>query len=410
MAGLCPARRCRSLAASTHCRAGLRQPQHCAGSATPLPGHIIEETPNGPALTHLLKFFTNVLRWDDGDLTDAPAELEFALPEYGEVLQANYAVREPEPTDTDNPWVMLLKVLPHGDDFDSPSAADDRGWNATPEAKFERLLREAEVPIGLLLNATHIRLVYSPRGETSGYLTFPLSAMTEVAGQPLRSLQPWRCSYPPSGCSPLPRAQRRSPQFSPTAGDTENDVSTRLAGQVLAGLYEAAPAEMQAADDHSHGDLLRDVLSENPDLVYEGLLTNPYSGSSSSCTQRIAISCRSTRSTPSITRLGPLRSAAHRRRTSPGFDEPAIRSLGSVAVAISNRLRRRSLRRHALANASRTPLRSGPLSFPGRPTTRRPAVNRRPHRCSPWFPMASSGTILQGLLVLDGERLSYVKP
>ncbi len=133
----------------------------------------------------LSKFFTNVLRWDDGDLEDAPADLEFALPEYGEVLQASYAVREPEPADTDKPWMMLLKVLPHGDDFDTPSAAADRGWNASPEAKFERLLREAEVPIGLLLNATHIRLVYSPRGETSGYLTFPVAAMTEVAGRPV---------------------------------------------------------------------------------------------------------------------------------------------------------------------------------------------------------------------------------
>ena len=134
---------------------------------------VVEETPNGPTIRHVSKFFTNVLRWDDGDLVDAPAALEFALPEYGEVLQASYALREPEPTDTDNPWMMLLKVLPHGYDFDTPSAADDRGWNASPEAKFERLLREAQVPIGLLLNGTHIRLVYSPRGETSGYLTFP---------------------------------------------------------------------------------------------------------------------------------------------------------------------------------------------------------------------------------------------
>jgi N-6 DNA Methylase len=230
---------------------------------------VVDETPNGPAIAHLPKFFTNVLRWDDGDLVDAPADLEFALPEYGEVLRASYAVREPEPADTDNSWMMLLKVLPKGDDFDTPTAADDRGWNASPEAKFERLLREAEVPIGLLLNATHIRLVYSPRGETSGYLTFPVSAMTEVAGRPvLAALEMLLCA---ERLFSLPKAQRL-PAILVDSRRYQNDVSTRLAGQVLAGLYELLRG-FQAADDHAHGDLLRDVLSENPDLVYEGLLT-----------------------------------------------------------------------------------------------------------------------------------------
>src|SRR5207248_2832086 len=64
---------------------------------------------------------------------------------------------------------------------------DDRHWQATPHARFERLLRETHVPIGLLSNATHLRLVYAPRGETTGYLTFPTQAMTEVAGRPIFS-------------------------------------------------------------------------------------------------------------------------------------------------------------------------------------------------------------------------------
>src|SRR5260370_36403602 len=71
----------------------------------------IEETPNGPYLRQLPKFVTHVLRWEDGDLVDAPAGLECALPEYGEALQPTYAVRQPEATDADNPWQMLVKVL-----------------------------------------------------------------------------------------------------------------------------------------------------------------------------------------------------------------------------------------------------------------------------------------------------------
>ncbi|MBE9079545.1 hypothetical protein IQ241_19965 [Romeria aff. gracilis LEGE 07310] len=32
------------------------------------------------------------------------------------------------------------------------------------------------------MNGTHLRLVYAPQGESSEYLTFPIQAMTEVAG------------------------------------------------------------------------------------------------------------------------------------------------------------------------------------------------------------------------------------
>jgi len=41
---------------------------------------VVEETPRGAALTHFPKFVTHVLRWDDGDLVDAPSELDCALP------------------------------------------------------------------------------------------------------------------------------------------------------------------------------------------------------------------------------------------------------------------------------------------------------------------------------------------
>jgi hypothetical protein len=34
---------------------------------------IVEETPQGAVLSHLPKFVTHVLRWDDGDLVDAPS-------------------------------------------------------------------------------------------------------------------------------------------------------------------------------------------------------------------------------------------------------------------------------------------------------------------------------------------------
>src|SRR6266567_366035 len=56
----------------------------------------VEDHADGSSISRLPKFLTQVLRWDDRDLLEPPAELERALPEYGEVLRATYAVREVE--------------------------------------------------------------------------------------------------------------------------------------------------------------------------------------------------------------------------------------------------------------------------------------------------------------------------
>ena len=54
---------------------------------------------------------------------------------------------------TPNPQspLMLIQELPIGTDLDEPGEADSsRHWHAAPQAKFERLLRETQVPIGVL--------------------------------------------------------------------------------------------------------------------------------------------------------------------------------------------------------------------------------------------------------------------
>ena len=80
--------------------------------------------------------------------------------------------------------MILIKELPAGTDLDEPVEADSaRHWNATPQAKFERLLRETNVPIGIICNGDQLRLVYSPKGETSGYATFNIAEMVQVNGR-----------------------------------------------------------------------------------------------------------------------------------------------------------------------------------------------------------------------------------
>ena len=87
-----------------------------------------------------------------------------------------------EPAEGQCPWLMLLQALRTGTPLDETIEHDDRHWQASPQAKFERLVRETEVPTGLLFNGTDLRLVYAPRGESSGYMTFNVAEMARGRG------------------------------------------------------------------------------------------------------------------------------------------------------------------------------------------------------------------------------------
>ena len=58
-------------------------------------------------------------------------------------------------------------------------------WRYPPTAKFERLLRHAGVPVGLLSNGQHLRLMYAPAGQSTSHLTFRCADMAQPAGRPL---------------------------------------------------------------------------------------------------------------------------------------------------------------------------------------------------------------------------------
>src|SRR6185295_1257198 len=112
-----------------------------------------------------------------------PDSLTISLSEFGLTLSPTLAFKDPKPKDAENPWLLLVENLPLGTDLDAHKAEDERGWKASHSRRFERLLRETQVPIGLLSNGTHIRLTYAPHGENSGSITFPVKAMSKVAGR-----------------------------------------------------------------------------------------------------------------------------------------------------------------------------------------------------------------------------------
>src|SRR5579875_2426286 len=230
-----------------------------------------------PAIRDFPRFATQILGWEPADLIGAeggeplPETLEVALPEYNETLRPSYAVPEfDEDAGGERKWLMLVQRVKLGLDLDETPESDskDHRWQASPQARFERLLRETQVPIGLLSNGTHLRLVYAPRGETSGHLTFPVQAMTEVAGRPIFAALLMLLSA--ERLFTLPDKQRL-PNILAESRKYQNLVSTKLAEQVLAALYELLRG-FQAANDQRHGALLRDVLEDDPNEVYAGLL------------------------------------------------------------------------------------------------------------------------------------------
>lgn len=197
-----------------------------------------------------------------------PPELEVALPDYGETLRPDFAVRELEPRDGASGWQLLVRVLETDEDFDRIGRAGGQ-LEASPHGRMERLLRQTGVPAGLLFNGRAIRLLSAPKGESSGWLDFRVSEMVQTGGRPISTAL--RLLLSQSRLLSLPRAQRLAALLEDSR-KFQNEVSERLAQQVLHALYELLRG-FQAAQDASKGSLLREPLAENPDEVYRALLT-----------------------------------------------------------------------------------------------------------------------------------------
>src|SRR5262245_10680521 len=197
-----------------------------------------------------------------------PPELEVPLPDYGETLRPDLAVRELEPKDGASPWQLLVRVLEPAEAFDRVVRGNGR-LEASAHGRMERLLRQRGVPAGLLFNGRALRLVSAPRGESSGWLDFRVADMIQTAGRPISTAL--RLILGQARLLSLPRAQRLAALLEDSR-KFQNEVSERLAEQVLHALYELLRG-FQAAHAASKGELLRQPLAEHPDEVYRALLT-----------------------------------------------------------------------------------------------------------------------------------------
>ena len=186
-----------------------------------------------------------------------PENLFLKVEESDTEIAPDWAVVDPE-----GGWQILIRIVPLGVKPDERGAL--AGWVATPHQRFERLLREKQIPIGILIADEELRLIYAPRGETSGWLNFPIRSLAEVGGRPmLGGLKLLLSSFRLHNDAP----ERRLPALLNTSREAQAEVSTRLAAQVLGALHELLRG-LHAADPERVEKLAHDA----PEQLYDGLL------------------------------------------------------------------------------------------------------------------------------------------
>jgi hypothetical protein len=218
-------------------------------------------------LNHFAEFAREFWGWEETDLATPPDAISTALQEYGEILRPDFVVPGVR---GESDWQILIQDLPASINMDQGGQnADERSWQASPQARFERLLRDTSIPIGILVNPHAIRFVYAPRGETAGQITFPIQAMCETAGRPM--VAALHLLLDAQRLFALPKEQRL-PAILQASRKYQNEVSIQLAGQVLRALNELCRG-FNDANRATSGELLAQTLNEAPEDVYGGLLT-----------------------------------------------------------------------------------------------------------------------------------------
>ena len=265
--------------------------RECMGTGTADPQAESEPTP-----PDFHTFANRVLGWNFSPRAYAgtedapiPPELEATLPDSGGTLRPDFAVRmepargAPPPATSlevrdsraayhTSSWQLLVCTCEPSEGFDQTSRHRSPSGpvsELSPHSRMERLLRETDTPAGLLFNGKTLRLISTPKGENSGWLDFRMDDMLQTAGRPISTAM--RELLGQSRLLSVPREKRLAALLE-NSRKYQNEVSERLAGQVLHALYELLRG-FQAAHDASKGELLRRALADQPEDVYRGLLT-----------------------------------------------------------------------------------------------------------------------------------------
>ena len=252
------------LAATVLARHGLNPAEQTRADSEAVRALLSSDEDQGPALPDPWEFFTQILGWRAAQVAGVsggqalPADLSVRVEESNTDLTPHWAVADP-----DKGWQILVRIEGHGVDPEQRGALE--GWEATPHQQLERLLRETGVSTGLLLTDGELRFIHAPRGETSGWLKFPIRSLSEVGGRPmLGGLKLILSSFRLHNDAP----DRRLTSLLKASREAQAEVSTRLAAQVLGALYELLRG-LHSGDRPR----IEALAASRPDHLYEGLLT-----------------------------------------------------------------------------------------------------------------------------------------
>jgi hypothetical protein len=243
-------------------RLGLNPAEQTRADSEAVRG-LLSSDDNEPALPDPWSFFTQILGWRPKQVVGAPGAptlpdtLSVRAEESDTDLVPHWAV-----TDAANGWQILVRIEGRGVSPEARRALT--GWEATAHQQLERLLRETGVPTGILVTDDELRLIHAPRGETSGWLKFPLRSLGDAGGRPmLGGLKLILSSFRLHNDAP----GRRLPALLKASRDAQAEVSTKLAAQVLGALHELLRG-LHAAD-RAH---IETLAAKRPDHLYDGLL------------------------------------------------------------------------------------------------------------------------------------------
>lgn len=184
------------------------------------------------------------------------------LPEMNLRIEPSWAVRSASGDSTPPEYCLLVRVEDFGIDPDKRGALG--GWEATAHQRFLRLLQDQGIPTGVLITDGQIRLIHAPRGETAGWISFPLEALGQVAGRPmLGGLKLLLHRHRLLNAAP----SQQLPALLRMSREAQAEVSAKLSGQILGALYE-----LLRGLDKADPELIRGLAADRQQHLYEGVL------------------------------------------------------------------------------------------------------------------------------------------
>jgi hypothetical protein len=238
-------------------------------------------------LTSLHELLLGQCGWQPAELHDAlPDDLVLRLHEEGTELRPSFAIPyghgyAPPPTSllgaseqtpaslAGAAYQALVWELPPGLALDT-AESETTSWHYPPSAKFERLLRETRVPMGLLCNGEIIRLLACPPGQATGWISFHVPYMSTPAGRDMLSAL-CELLHADRVLGAMPDTPTTL-QLLEQSRERQADVTNRLGEQALEALQILLEG-FEAAGFRDGDDVLREAMRQDGNHVYEGLLT-----------------------------------------------------------------------------------------------------------------------------------------